>query len=671
MVASIRGAVSGKNSGGTTTTLTPPPGIVTGDLWVTIMLTANVLGYPTDNATKGWWRPDGGAVNSRQYSLLARVYNASDPVGNYTLTQNAAGGTHWSSVAIMDHAVDSVDDIVVGAKWLRGNNGGSIAALVAPSVTTTEANSMVLAFTGEATNTVAGYTVTTANGFTLQTEAPEGGTPATDIEWTTLWSKVQAVAGPSGNFEILYATPGTNGVGQQLAIPSSPTVIPTTGRIGAHISTSPSQTSLTIGLDRLAGSDVSVVLMSGAAEIDRKSASVDSTSGWGNVTFAGLTPASAYSVKFEVDGAEQTDASLSLRTLPPQAPHSFTMVTGSCQFTGSNHPVWDRIREDNPVVLAHMGDLTYADTSDPAVWRPAVEASLTAPRMKALLEAVPLTWTWDNHDRIIADDGGPGSALNFGRTDPATNTFWRQLAGPTGWASSDTAGRTFVIGRVRFIQTDNWTAKTDPDAGLPGTQTFLGAAQKQWLKDTLEAATETAIVWLCQWTTATTGSGRWNSYNAETAELQAWINARPQVKARMIMIGGDSHSVQVTDGSRTNGNFVGIPSYNISGFNRSSDSGHGGSGWLFDGPLRTSAQPEPDWGGYSRVSVQDDGSTLELKWEGVRVGPTGVADVMNTQVRTFSGGGNGLHVGPELATGVYVGSQLATGVYVGSQKVWP
>lgn len=639
MPASIRSLATGKNTGGNTFTVPLPPGIQAGDLWVVSVLTGTATGYTTDNIPKKWWKLDGWDVNTRQYSLFARIYNPADAETDYTLTQNASAFTKIVSAAVMGHAVTQQSDIVMGTRWRRGDNGGSQPVVTALSMTTTLSNMLVLATTGEASNALGSYTVTTASSFTLAGEITEGPTANSDIEWITLWSKVQATAGATGALTINYgAAASLNGIGQQIAIPSAADVpLPATGRIGARIATSVSHNSITMGVDRLGGDVVQIAAKLGATEISRQTVAIDSTSGWGSATFTGLMADSHYGFEFYVDGVLQTDTEALIRTYPkPGTPTSFKYVTGSCQFTGSNHPVWDRILDEGARGLGHMGDLHYADATTLASWRSGVETSLAAPRMRAMLGLLPMTWTWDNHDRIITDDGGAGNGLNFGKTDPATLSEWKRLAGANGWATSDSGGRTWVIGRVRFIQTDNWTNKTDPDAGLvpANQQTFLGAAQKQWFKDTLASATEPIIVWLAQWTTATTGSGRWNSYPTELAELEAWINARPLVKSRMVMIGGDSHSVQVTDGSRTEGNFDGIPSYNISGFNRSSDSGQGGTGWLFDGPLRTSAQLEADWGGYSRLSFTDTGSQITLLWEGVRVSAAGTTDVMASQTIT-------------------------------------
>lgn len=867
MVASIRATATYRGSSGTSTFTVPiPEGTVAGDLILFPFLAGASTAATTDSAAKGWWRYGATSVNTRSWAIYARIYNPSDPASVYTLTLGSQAAPVIIVHAIMGHAVAAEGDLQIGPNWLRGDNGGSSGRVVAPSITTPGADRLVLAFTGEASNALGSYSVTTQNSFTKVTEYTEGPTSGQAIEWVTSWQKTLSAAGASGDLEINYASsPSLNGVGAQVSIPSStgggggtpkapavakfgtllsgagvpqsgtltvipegttvagdlvvvvcsvadtasgsysisggggswttvlasaslgtgklfvfskpyvagdttytltrsgsdayrivpvtihgwdgsspivgalgtraasggafattapsistavantlalyiamertsandnvPTVdngfttaydahtvsgdylqavyvaskviaspgavgattatftnshasnsgailmgfapsgdvstpTPATGCIGSRVPTSVSHNSITMGVDRLQGTVVKVAAKLGATEVARQTVTIDPDSGWGSTTFTGLQPNSHYGFAFYVDDVLQTDTEALIQTHPtPGTPTSFKFITGSCQFTGSNHPVWDRIREENARQIGHMGDLHYGDATTLSAWRSAVESSFTAPRFRAMLGLLPMTWTWDNHDRIITNPTGTGTGLNLGETDPATNTEWRKLAGSAGWSSSDTAGRTWVIGRVRFIQTDQWTVRDDGD-GDPAPRTFLGPTQKQWFKDTLDAATEPFVVWLCQWTGQNHANGRWNSFPEETTELENFINARPDLKSRMVMIGGDSHSLQVTDGSRTAAQgqrFPGIPNYNISGFNRSSDAGQGGAGWLYDVPLRTSAQPEADWGGYSRMTFTDDGTSLTLLWEGVRVDKDGVTDVMASQ----------------------------------------
>lgn len=424
-----------------------------------------------------------------------------------------------------------------------------------------------------------------------------------------------------------------------------------TGQLSSAISVNPTSNTLTVGVDKIAGSVVQVVLRNSAGlELSRQTVTFDSY-GWGNVTFTTVSPDQPYKVTFDVDFVQQTDTELNVRTLPT-GNASFKAVAGSCQFTASNHPVFNKMANVGAAFIAHMGDMHYLDTTDKAIWRGGIRSSMAASLFRDLLSTTPLVWTPDNHDRVITNPTGAGTGLNLGETDPYTQQSWKAIAGAAGWASPDGLGRTWVAGRVRFIQTDGWSERDDGD-GDPEPRTFLGATQKAWFKNVLSNASEQIIVWFCSWTAKNNANGRWNSFPTETTELEQFIDARPDVKARMIMIGGDSHSLQADNGSRpgnANGyRFPGIPSLNISGFNRSSDAGDGSANWsIANAALRTSAQLEADWGGYSRMTFTDNGANIDFFWEGVRVDKNGVEDVMATYTKRF------VPPEPETPEGYYV-----------------
>lgn len=441
---------------------------------------------------------------------------------------------------------------------------------------------------------------------------------------------------------------------------------PDAGNIASAVPLNPDQSTITVGVIRRGGEVVQAVLYQGGAEVGREAISFD-THEWGNATFRALPAGTEHTVRFEVDTVEQTDQTLTVRTLPT-APTSFVAITGSCQFTGSNHPVFDRISEESAAFISHMGDMHYADATTEGAWRIAMEQSLTAPRFRDMLSHTPLIWSPDNHDRIIVQEGGEGNSLNYGSTDPLTQASWKVFAGADGWASPDGLGRTWSVGRVRFVQTDMWSERDDPDAGTATTPTFLGETQKAWLKSTLEASTEQVIVWLTAWTARNHTNGRWNSFPDESSDLEAWIDAHPDIKSRMILIGGDSHSLQADDGSRTGTayRFNGIPSLNISGFNRSSDSGDASATeWsIANTSLRQPGDPESDWGGYSRLTFTDDGSRIEMLWEGVRVDSAGTPDVMATFSKSFGSSA-------QPWTAIKVGAEPAVAMYLGDTKVWP
>lgn len=659
--ASRIGFTSGKNLGDNNCQVVPHANVQTGDLIVVAVMSSAVTAHSDTWASKGWWQLSSGAVNTRQFALYARLYNPATPTIDYNITTAANANTKWVAEVVRGHGVTKASDIIVSSRWLRSANGGSQGPITMPSISITGTDFLTLAFSGEASNPLGTWSLTSGD-FTLLGEITEGTVASAEIEWITTWYKVMPLGGATGDQKITYTGTSLNGVGMQVGIPPGVVAPIETGRIGMHAVVNPSSDSISVGLDKLGGSTIEVALMSpdGSTQIARQTVSADSTTGWANATFTGLASASYYRVWFYADGVLQTDAALLIRTLPT-GPSSYVIVAGSCQITGSNHPVFDRIREDTPLFVAHMGDLHYADATTEAGWRAGHESTFAAPRFKQLFQGTFLSWAPDNHDRIITNPTGTGTGLNLGETDPLTSTEWKYFAGSTGWASSDTLGRTWVAGRVRYIQTDAWSVRDDAD-GDPSPRTFLGSTQKQWFKDVLSSAQEPLIIWFCQWPAANIGNGRWASYPEETSELEAFINARPDLKRRMILVGGDSHSLQADDGSRRGtSRFQGIPSLNISGFNKSSETGDGQVYWaIANAGFRPVGQPEADWGGYSRITINDDGMHIRFLWEGIRVNAAGETDRVAFYTRSYG----------SPYDRVFFGNAPASSLNVGDKTLW-
>lgn len=447
-------------------------------------------------------------------------------------------------------------------------------------------------------------------------------------------------------------------------------VPPATGQVGIRACLNFGQTYLTIGFDKIGGSVLECVLFAanGTTELTRQTMTNDATTGWGNVNFTGLTADTTYKVKAVVDGTTQTDLLMTLKTLKPAGTaQSYTFVAGSCNFTSSNHPIWDNIAALNPEFVDHMGDDGYMDASTEAAWRAGVESTMTTSKRIAFHSKVLMAHNYDNHDRIITNPTGTGTGLNLGETDPATNTEYRQLAGTSNFSSSDTMGRSWQVGRVLYIATDHWSVRDDAD-GDPSPRTMLGATQKAWLKAALTAgaadSTVVLIIWFCQWTDQNDTNGRWNSYPEETSELEAHVNALANNgKRKLVMMGGDSHILQADSGVRTlaqGARFNGVPSLNISGFNRSSDT-YFTSNWnIAEAQLRTTAQNESDWGGYGKTVITDTGDMLLLDWYATRVNVSGGEDVMAHFQKSFG----------QPFSDVYVGDTRAKAIYVGATQVW-
>lgn len=603
-----------------TITVEVPAVTETGDLLVVL---CNMNDVSASSASLTGWTQQ--VANVAAGTMRINAWTKTRAAGETSYTMNITGSDASVHTVVCIKGWDSTKALVVGSVGLRATNGTSTTT-VAPAITVATAPSLVLHFSAERTNTTEPEP-TVDNGFSrLVWLEGSSGTGAVSMFAST---KIVSAAGDTGTVTTTYPnTSAANGAAVLLSVVQGDSAPPAVGQIKYISQPYFDHTEISVGAAFYpAVTSATCQLVENDVVVASETFSINSTSKWGTTSFLGLTPGKTYTARVVIDGVIQTDKQATVRTLPGIHAQSFTFVTGSCQFTGSNHPIWDRIAEANPVFIAHQGDLHYGDTQDITEWRSFTESSFSATRFSNLVSKVPMHWQWDNHDRIIVD------TLNLGQTNPAMLTEWRSYAGGR-FPLLDTNARTWIVGRVRFIVTDHWTVRDDPDLTAE-PRTMMGSEQKEWFKDVLLGAQEPVIVWFDQWTGQNHANGRWNSFNAETTELENWIDAHPSIKARMILTGGDSHQINADSGTRTyEHRFDGIPNLNASGFNRSSTAIDPTGGWdIIDAALRTSAQPEADWGAYSRFTVQDDGATIHIKWEGVRVNAEGVEDVMATWER--------------------------------------
>jgi hypothetical protein len=136
--------------------------------------------------------------------------------------------------------------------------------------------------------------------------------------------------------------------------------------------------------------------------------------------------------------------------------------------------------------------------------------------------------------------------------------YRQQFAHPT-LPLADCGARSWVIGRVRFVQTDETvlaSAKANTDNS---SKTKLGTTQKTWFKAEIDAAAAArqAVVWFGDgpWITPTGNgsSNEWAYYNTERAELGTYI---ANSGVHLIRCHGDAHTLFYDDGTNNpNGGF--------------------------------------------------------------------------------------------------------------------
>lgn len=329
--------------------------------------------------------------------------------------------------------------------------------------------------------------------------------------------------------------------------------------------------------------------------------------GYAKPAVTGLSSSTEYWYGVEMtdaaSGTTTTASQGSPKTLPTVgAAASFGFGFGSCAANGSTATAsFTRISARDPLLFFHTGDFHYADRTDStqANHRADLEGQISANSgLRTLLAAVPTYSMASDHD-----SGGGDNALPGAYTAPNRAARKQVMPYPT-LSDSNALYYSFVVGRVRFIVTDQRYVRTAAPSG-----SILGATQKQWLKDRLSDA-EPVKVWVTDsvFNTSETPAGedKWHDYPAEHDEIGDYI--RDDAVGLVVILSGDQHAVAADDGS---GNVWGIPSWCAAPFDRTAS--HKGGPWsegLY--PATEGAVVNQ----YGWVAVTDTGTAIDLDFTG-------------------------------------------------------
>lgn len=269
-------------------------------------------------------------------------------------------------------------------------------------------------------------------------------------------------------------------------------------------------------------------------------------------TATGLSPATQYFYGVEDTGVLDTTTKGKFRThAPVGTPWSHTIATiGDAglapDYPGSgselvptrisNSTTFDTVREANPDMVCHLGDLAYYDlgSGDHGVvggasldnYRRLYTDIFAQSRQHQLYREVPWASMWDNHD--FGYTGTFSDGLHVGKAAAAQAYRERVPHYPTA-EPSGSPYQSWQMGRVLYVLSDTRYNRSDGAEVDGPTKTILGDSQKQWFKDLLQTTTAEALVWLMPtpWLhTAVTGE-HWGSFTTERDEIAAFLSTTP------------------------------------------------------------------------------------------------------------------------------------------------
>ena len=335
---------------------------------------------------------------------------------------------------------------------------------------------------------------------------------------------------------------------------------------------------------------------------------VDAASRATTFSIGALEPDSSYRYAVEVGGRLDTTRVGTFRT-PPDGPFSFEIAVGGCATTGSDRPVFEVIRRQEPLFFIHVGDMHYAnlDERDPEVYRDAWREVLASSIQSALYRSVPIAYMWDDHDY------GPNNSdrLSPGR-DAAREAYQQIIPHYPLVAGSGNVPihQAFRVGRVRFILTDLRSSRRPSSRYSRRAPSMMGERQKDWFKEELlrGKAEGDLIVWVSSvpWIYRDNPlSDTWGGYADEREEIANFL-VEHEIDD-VLILAGDAHMVAYDDGSNsdyaTNGEapLVVVQSAPLDQ-----------AGSRKGGPYSEGAYPgrtvfPPHDGQFTMMSVQDDG----------------------------------------------------------------
>lgn len=329
----------------------------------------------------------------------------------------------------------------------------------------------------------------------------------------------------------------------------------------------------------------------------------------------GLTPNTAYQCRVEPGIAPATGLIGTFTTLPSGENVSFTVALCGDAVEGSNVTVFDAIRTCGARFGIHLGDKHYRNiaTNSQAEFRSAIEEIFAQSRQSALYRTFPWVDTWDDHDY------GPNNSDGTSASHDAACATYRAMYPHYDLADATITahiGHSFVVGRVRFIVTDQRSASSPRANTDNSSKTILGTAQKIWFKAEVSAATAAGqmIVWVCSRLfggVATVGADHWGGFTTERTELCNYLKAN--ALGRCVILSADMHAMRIGNHDFATGAGNPLPTFQVATLDHGTIDTGGYGGVSSTGATAWQAAN----GIFATMEIIDSGSsTIGVIWRG-------------------------------------------------------
>lgn len=617
----VGNVTTASNGNATSITVNKPANLANGHYLFAAILQRNAAGTWTVPA--GWT-----AVGVTQQDYVdCKVY--------YKYVASAAAETATSYT----WSTNKTAERIIGIMWLQSNTDATspIDALgtgVATSPNRTTMNyTSVTAVSSHATLIAVGYSTLASSSTAPIGSTPTGMTEITNVSSTstansTVNLKVSyqnlSVAGATGTRTTTFSPAAAGSGGFTFTINPIGVAPPTTVALRQGLcdsdrirvlarTTSVTSVRLAVSLN----SDMSLPVYSSAVTPD--------ADGYSKLSVTGLSSDTRYYYCIELNGVLDTSVTGVTRTFPAPGAKSFSFLAASCSYTSSNHAVFDAMRtrvgpDSLPArFFAHLGDVHYEHASyqpqpiapnDPVEHRTNYENSLMTARQSALWRNIPVSHTYSDNDFCGSNSDSTYAAR------PAIISVRHQIMidPPLPDSAGNGLWRSWVVGRVRFIQTDSRTYMSAKGAADNSSKTMLGAEQKSWLKARL-LESEPIKIWFHDqaWGGVPSNPGNndtWQAFNTERTEIGNFISSN---NVKVVYIHGDSHRLSADNGVLNP--YGGFPTVSCAPMDQSSQGGDSTGEANSQGvyPAYGVTQPGNQYGWFD---VEDDGYQISLTFKG-------------------------------------------------------